>query len=238
MADDAAGKLDRARSRLALFEQMVSKALGYPLPSHPLLAWRLEELVNDYLQAKAYPVERLPGIIDRAIDLKAQLFFILDTLGIHNELISGRGFDLHGAPMSQPRLRLRHLAVMQSLIGQTRVLWERLMTLVYYLETGKDPDAKSIRRVFFRDIQDWSGKWGVLAEWESSIDAYDTDFRTPEYHTRSRMRKELFGDAPTDPNEVFALVTPVMNGFWEVLIAYVRGVESPVISLGRTISNG
>lgn len=63
---------------------------------------------------------------------------------------------------------------MQSWIGQLRVLWERLMTLVYFLEEGKDPRGKlSIRKQFFRGITSWGGRWDVFAEWESFIDQYD-----------------------------------------------------------------
>jgi hypothetical protein len=86
---------------------------------------------------------------------------------------------------------------MQVRIGQLRILWERLMTLVYYLEQGKEPDGKSVRKQFFRRLTSWNERWDVLVGWEAFIDEYDTRFRTPEYHKRSSMRNELFGRLST-----------------------------------------
>jgi hypothetical protein len=120
------------------------------------------------------------------------------------------------------------------MVGQARILWERLMTLVYYLEEGQDPRGKSIRKVFFPKIPSWGGRWDILAEWESEIDWYDRLYRTPEFHTRSTLRKDLFETQLTDPNLVMAPIQP-MHGFWQVFIAAVRGVQSPIVRLGRMI---
>lgn len=240
------GELERARSRVVEFEQIIYqtiselKRLSYPddaewqIEHNPLLAWRLVDLFDSYKEANKYPLSRLPGVADRAIDLKLQMYFVSElNPGIHNHLLSGTGFSVSD-PQSTPRHHLTHLCLMQAWIGQLRVLWERLMTLVYFLEEGQDPNGKSVRRQFFRAIETWDGRWDVLAEWESFIDKYDQLYRTPEYHNRSSMRKALFGEPSEDPNSIMAPLNPVM-GIWDVLMANVQGVASPVKWLGRRI---
>jgi hypothetical protein len=245
--DDEA--VDRARARVDAFEDLIRRAIeenyhrnfdarfaAHLIPNDPVLAWDLRDLTDRYTSAGAYPAERLAGVLDRAIDLKLQYHFVMTTLGIHNTVISQ---DFHiASPLDTPRDHLMHLSVMQSLIGQVRVLWERLMTLVYYLETGGDPRGKSVRRVFFGALGGWGERWTVLREWEPVVDDYDAEFRTPEYHNRSRMRRELFGGPVTDPNEIMALITPVMNGFWPVLCANVAGARRSVVRLGHNVSSG
>jgi hypothetical protein len=243
------GELERARSRVVEFEQIIYQAVSEikhlnaqhdeaerQVRENQLLAWRLEDLFDSYGQSNVYPLGRLPGVADRAIDLKLQLYFVSElNIGIYHTLLFGTDLDLRN-PQSTPRHHLTHLCLMQSWIGQLRVLWERLMTLVYFLEEGKDPRGKlSIRKQFFRGITSWGGRWDVFAEWESFIDQYDKLYRTPEYHNRSSMRKALFGDPSTDPNSIMAPLDPVIGGFWDVLMANVQGVASPVKWLGRKI---
>lgn len=247
-ADDV-GRLVRARARVETFDDMIRGVLEeqyrrnfgasaeHLLRNETLLRWDLRELMDRYAEAAAYPHDRLAGLADRAIDFKLQFRFVNMNLGIQNQLVYGAGFDPR-KPLATPVAHLWHLSLLQSLIGQVRVLWERLMTLVYYLEMGHDPRGKSIRRVFFNDIAHWSPRWDVLREWEPVIARYDSDFRTPEFHNRSRMRRELFGEPSTDPNDIMAPLTPVMNGFWEVLLANVQGQQSHVSRLGYNVSSG
>lgn len=240
--------LTNSRARAVEFDQMIRQAVSENairnvgpqhaetfLQDHYLLGWDLVDLFDSYQEAGAYPLSRLPGVTDRAIDLKLQLYFVAEVnMGVHNSLLYGKDFDLR-SPQGKPGPHLVHLCLMQAWIGQMRVLWERLMTLVYFLEEGQDPAGKSVRRRFFGSIEKWAGRWNVLAEWHSFISKYDELYRTPEYHNRSSMRKELFGHPSTDPNSITAPLSPVMNGFWDVLIANVKGVPSNVLALGRRI---
>jgi hypothetical protein len=240
--------LSTARARAVEFDQMIYQAVSetaqQSLPSpmvgshvrdHYLLKWDLVKLFDSYKEAGAYPLERLPQVTDRAIDLKLQFYFVADVnLGLHNHVFVGTGFDTRN-PENMPRHHLIHLCLMQAWIGQLRVLWERLMTLVYFLEEGEDPRGRSIRKRFFDRIESWHSNWRVLAEWQAFIDNYDRIYRTPEYHNRSSMRKALFEHQPADPNSILSPLSPIMNGFWEVLIATLRGEASNVVRLGRTV---
>lgn len=240
--------LANSRARAVEFDEMIRQVISENairnfgpdfaethIRDHHLLGWDLVGLFDSYQEAAVYPVERLPGVIDRAIDLKLQLYFVAEVNpGVHNSIFFGKDIDLRN-PRAFPGPYLVHLCLMQADIGQLRILWERLMALVYYLEEGHDPGGKSTRRRFFSQIAEWEGHWDVLAEWESFISKYDETYRTPEYHNRSKMRKELFGHPTSDPNSIMSPMSPVMNGFWPVLSANVRGVQSNIVALGRKI---
>ena len=239
--------LANSRARAVEFDEMIRETVSENLirnlgpdlaetfiRDHQLLAWDLVDLFDSYQSAGVYPIERLPGVIDRAIDLKLQLYYVSQiNPAVHNLVLSGTEFTLKN-PQETPGLHLTHLCFMQAWIGQLRILWERLMTLVFYLEEGRDP-GKSVRRRFFSRIAEWECRRDVLAEWESFISKYDETYRTPEYHNRSNMRKELFGHPTSDPNSIMSPMTPVMSGFWPVFSANARGVQSNIIALGRKV---
>jgi hypothetical protein len=239
--------LDRIRGRVAHFENIIERAQRSQFaadPPHlaaaflqhdPILAWRLLDLFDAYSSSSAYPLGRLPPVIDHAIDTKLQLYNVARVIpGTENALVYLRGFD-PADPVAAPRLQLARLCYEQAMIGQSRVLWDRLMRLIYYLEEGVDPKGKSTRRVFFRDLPRWSMRWDALGEWEDEIDTYDATYRTPEYHKGSILKKELLGGPAHDPNETSALLTPVMNGIWTMLMANVQGISHNIIRLGRRV---
>jgi hypothetical protein len=241
------GELDRIRGRVATFEGLVEQAqhhqfAGDPsevaaafLQDDPILAWRLLDLFDTYRSGSVYPRERLPGVIDRAVDTKLQLYYVARVLpGTENALVYQGGFDPTN-PLATPNLQLARLCYAQGMIGQSRVLWDRLMRLVHFLEEGRDPEGKSTRRVFFRDLPRWSPRWDVLREWEADIDRYDVAYRTPEYHQGSILKKELLGGDANDPNRLASLLTPMMNGLWAVLVTNVQGNPHHILSLGRRI---
>jgi len=240
-------ELDRIRGRVATFEDIIEQAQRLQfaadppeiadafLQHDPILAWRLLDLLDSYRSRLAYPRDRIPGVIDRAIDTKLQLYFVARVLpGTENMLVHLRGFQATN-PLATPNLQLARLCYAQAMIGQSRVLWDRLMRLVYYLEEGQDPEGKSIRRVFFRAVPRWSPRWDVLSKWEADIDRYDSAYRTPEYHHGSVLKKELLGGPTNDPNRLLALLTPVMNGMWTVLMANVQASPHDILSLGRRV---
>jgi hypothetical protein len=106
--DDLQAKLDRARSRLTEFEQIINEAVsGSYYPYHPpefaenlmrddpVLSWRLVDLFDAYLDAGAYPIDRLPGVADRALDAKLEYYFVAKAMpGLHNWAVSNQGFEL------------------------------------------------------------------------------------------------------------------------------------------------
>jgi hypothetical protein len=239
--------LDRVRGRVADFEEIIERAqrsqfAGDPphvadafLQHDPILAWRLLDLFDAYRSGSVHPRERLPRFIDRAIDTKLQLYNVARVIpGTENALVYLRGFD-PANPLATPSLQLARLCYEQAMIGQSRVLWDRLMRLIYYIEEGRDPEGKSNRRVFFRDLSRWSPRWDPLSEWEDEIDTYDAVYRTPEYHKGSILKKELLGGQALDPNETSSLLAPVMNGIWTMLMANVQGTPHNIVRLGRRV---
>lgn len=246
--DDLEDRLARARNQLEKFEQFVGQAISdiyhRDFPPHiaeqlierdTMNAWPLLEFFDQYRAAQVYDDDRLPELSYQAMDLKLSYYFASRAiLGVHNRCLSGSEFTMND-PLKTPSLYLTHMCLMHALIGQSRTLWDRLMGFVYYLEEGKEPEGKSIRRVFFRRVADWGGRWHVFAGWKDRIDDYDNLFRTPEFHKASRFRASIFQD-PIDPNQVMALLTPVMNGFWPVLMANIEGKATPILRFGLTFT--
>ncbi|MFE3572629.1 hypothetical protein ACFXON_24790, partial [Bacillus subtilis] len=202
----------------------------------PVLSWRLlEDFFEPYQSAGIYPIARLPHLAYAVMDLKMQFYFVTRVSGgTWNALLSGTEFSLDDDPTSRPGQYFQHLYLMQAGIGQTRILWDRLMGFVYWLEEGRETPGKSIRSAFFKRLPEWSPRWDVLDEWEARIDKYDKRFRTAEFHKSSTLRASIFSEA-INPNEIIALIEPVMNGFWDVLKGNITGTPTGVMALGRQV---
>jgi hypothetical protein len=169
---------------------------------HHMFRWSLLEFFDLYQRTEVYPLSRLPNLAYRIMDLKLQLYNSVQVMpAIHNHLFSDTEFTIKD-PHRSPGLYLQHLCVMQALIGASRTLWDRLMSFVYYLEEGHEPNGKSIRKKFFASIPRWENKWQAFAEWADRIDKYDRLYRTPELHKNSTLRASLFKAAAIDPNEI------------------------------------
>ena len=205
------------------------------LKHDPVLVWDLLSFIDVYKSAKIYPLERLPKVVDRLIDTKLQLHFVTNVLpATQNIVVYLAGFDPSN-PLATPNLQLARLSYSQITIGQSRVLWDRLMRIIYYVEEGQDPPGKSVRRRFFGNLPTWSLRWALLIEWESEIDAYDSAYRTPEYHKGSILKRELLGGDKVDPNDLTSLLVPVMNGMWTVIMANAQGKPHNITRLGRHV---
>jgi len=235
------------RERVAEFEDIIFQARSAQhadlAPEHaklflshdPVLAWNLSSFIDAYLASSVYPAERLVAVMDRLIDTKLQLHFVTQVWpGTMNLMVYLRGFDPK-APQAIPNLQLARLAYSQAMIGATRVLWERLMRLIYFLETGNDPVGKHTQKSFFRELPNWSPRWDLLAEFQADISNYDQVFRTPEYHKGSILKRELLGGDIVDINDVLGLMTPITNGVWTVMMSNITGVPHNIIRLGRKV---
>jgi hypothetical protein len=246
--DDLQAKLTAARSDLEEFERMISDVVTrnhrsyFPgdfaehlIDNDPVLRWRLvDDFFDPYITIGRYDLANLPRLAYRIIDLKLQYYNVAQIMpGIHNHLLGDSPFSL-AEPLETPGLYLQHLCLMQAWIAQARILWDRLMSFIFILEEGREP-GKSIRKDFFKSIPSWCGRWDQFLEFERRIDKYDRIYRTPEFHKNSVLRASLTNQEPIDPNEIAALVSPVMNGFWGLLIDNINGIQSNIISLGRTI---
>jgi hypothetical protein len=255
---DLQTRIDNARQQLEQFEKLLSDAYLDHLIKNFGPDWGrrqfddhqrdfdwhlLRDFFEPYQSAGFYPIERLPGATYWLLDLKLQHFLIVNCIiPIQNTVVFGKkGFTLAN-PRTHPMTYLDHICITQAMIGQVRALWDRLMGLVYFLETGKNLQQRrlrgSARRRFFHEIVDWGGRWEPLREWESELEWYDAEFRTPEFHNNSRLRAGIFKQVVPDPNAIMTLLSPVTSGFWQLLVANVKGLEVPPgIRLGRQIDS-
>lgn len=134
--------------------------------SHPLAKWDLLTLFDQYAKSRVYPLERLRRLVYYLMDVKLQLYFLMEVdLGLNNILVYDRGYD-NKVPRAKPHIFLTRLSLDQSFILKSRILWERLMNLLYYIETGEELEnrvsgRKSKRKVFFKRMLD-EERWRFL----------------------------------------------------------------------------
>ncbi len=247
-AEGTQADIDRARDRVAECERVIRAVLDQK--QRELLGdryrpefqsqrwdirWDLVRLFDKCIAGKQFPPERASRFIDYMIDVKLELYYLMEVFGgLSNEHVYFRGFD-EKRPLEQPRLLLIKLALDQSEIGANRVLWERIMNAVYYLDTGteledKVTNRKSKKAVFFKRVSEVDA-WKPLGSAEKLLEWYDNSFRTPEYHKSSVLRSALLGRALIDDSELLDPVNMVLNGVWETIAAAIDG-DRPPFSLG------
>ncbi|MER6665099.1 hypothetical protein ABT256_11165 [Amycolatopsis japonica] len=217
------------------FEHLILEALKekYPqnffereVPFLPVLRWNTRTLLGRYIESNSYPNDRAAKFLFNVIDFKLQLYYILESdVGLYNHLyedeLAKLGLD---SSNPTPRLLLRRLSFDQNLIGKSRILWERLMNLIYYLEEGKELDGKSKKGKFFRWLRESADrKWLFMAPYEEVLVSYDQQFRTPEFHKGSVLRAELLGQKSIDVNDLLDLVNRASNVILENLTSILEG---------------
>lgn len=132
-------------------------------------------------------------------------------------------------------VKLVLLSLHQDTIAKSRILWERIMGLVYFIETGAEDiprsAKRSVKKTFF-DMCKANPQWKWLVPYDPVITRYDDQFRTPELHKRSTLRSLLMrGEdlaAPTE--EILSLLNSAMNQVWDNILSIVSG--GGVVSLG------
>lgn len=225
------------------FDELIDKALdererNYGVAvfeHHHLRRMRVADLARLYRDRGEYPVDRLPGVVDRAVDVKLQLYL---TGEITPALVNHHYYARVNAQPSDADLvsvKLMLLSLHQDMITKSRILWERVMGLIYFIETGAADIPKSNKRsaksTFFRMCSS-TPRWKWLVPYEPGIQGYDDAFRTPEVHKRSALRGLLMrGDDLVAPsNELMRLLNDAMNQVWDNIQSIVSG--GGVISLG------
>ncbi|MER5504199.1 hypothetical protein ABT052_02605 [Streptomyces sp. NPDC002766] len=194
---------------------------------NPLLRWDLVKFVDTYRESGIYQEDRLKPVFYHLMDLKLMLYFVSEVdLGLSNAIYY---LPLHQAGMQSPSplLTLRKLSIDHSIIGKSRVAWERLMNAIYHLEFGRDldrstPKRKSKKSFFFDAIQE-APKWVWLEPYRKVVSDYDEKFRTSEFHKSSILRGEFLGTRKIDLNELLTLVNYLNNNIWDNLISIVAG---------------
>ncbi len=232
-------EIAEVKKLVAEFEDIMQRAYEQKYAAYPasfkesmsrmnvVRRWDLNQFVEAYVTSGQYPPDRLDRAIHHLFDVKLQLYYILEVdLGLSNSIVYDRGYDAAN-PLVNPHLLMARFSLDQNLIGKSRVLWERIMNFVYYLETGETLEGKvsgkrSKRKVFF-EFLDGAPRWRWLEPYGRALQAYEDKFRTPEFHKSSVLRAELFGKRTNDPQELLDLVNRAMNGIFENVIAIVSG---------------
>jgi hypothetical protein len=197
---------------------------------HPLAQWDLVAFFDEYLRAGVYPVKRLQRLVFHLMDVKLQLYYLLEVdLGLYNSLVYGRGYTA-GQPRAKPHVFLTRLSLDQSLILKSRILWERIMHLLYHLETGEELEEKvtgrrSKRKEFFERMLG-SDRWQFLEPYRLMLDRYEAAYRNPESHKRSVLRAKLMTGVSVDANELLRLVNSATNALWDNMVSIVGGGQA------------
>ena len=205
------------------------------LEHYPLRRMRVEQLAEGYLAGGVYPAERIPGVVDRSIDMKLQMYV---TGEIPPSMMNRHYHDrLNKRPDDRDLIsvKLVLLSLHQDLITKSRILWDRIMGLVYFIETGTEDiprsGNRSAKRTFF-EMCDSAPQWRWLVPYRDHIGDYDDRFRTPEVHKRSTLRSRLMRgeDLAEQSNEILSLLNSAMNQVWDNVVSIVSG--GGVVSLG------
>lgn len=227
------------RSEIELFENLIEAALQekyatYPeqiktslLRNHPMRTWNVITFFEAFHESKCYPIERLNRSIYYLFDIKLQMYLIIEVdIGLYNRLVYDRGYNQNN-PHAKPHIFITRLSLDQSLISKSRILWERIMNFVFFLETGeilddKVPRKKSKKSFFFAEIIKYPN-WKFLEPYYVELQKYDDSFRTPEFHKSSILRKELLGRRDTDPDDLMNLINRAINVIWENALSITKG---------------
>lgn len=198
----------------------------------------IREFAESYAEQTSYPHDRIQTLVYLLFDFKIELFFILELdIGLYNHLIYNLGYD-NSSIVDNPYIHLRRLSLDQTVILKSRILWERTMNFVYFLETGVELEIsgrKSKKAKFFKFIED--NRWSFLLDYKDYVDWFDDKLRTPEVHKFSTLRKSFQDRSYPSSEKVLAFTNLIINVFWENMLSIVKGNEPPIRYWDVGISN-
>ena len=217
------------------FENKLLEALEFKYKSQPqqiktslietsfVKGMNIKKFYELYLEKGVYPQERIEKLIYQLFDIKIEMFYIIELdIGLYNHLIYNIGFDNSNID-EFPYIALRKLSLDQTLIVKSRILWERVMNFIYYLETGKDLARKSKKTYFFNFIK--STKWSYLEVYKNYIEWFDKRLRAPEVHKDSTLRKGFLTGSTPPPEKMLGVTNIVLNSIWTNLLQIIQGGE-------------
>jgi hypothetical protein len=212
------------------------KAYGYPVfEHHHLRRMRVGSLALAYRDGGVFPSERTSGVIARAIDVKLQLYITGEIVpGLLNERYYAR-VNHNPALADSTSVKLVMLSLHQDMITKSRILWDRIMGWIYFIETGSEDIPRTARRSAkrrFFEMCRTTPRWRWMEAYEPTLTDFDDRFRTPEVHKRSVLRALLIKGDDLDgaANELMGLLNHAMNQIWENVESIVGG--GGVVSLG------
>jgi hypothetical protein len=125
-------------------------------------------------------------------------------------------------------IRLVRLSLRQDLIVKARILWERIMRLIYLVQTGEKDiprsGSRSVKTNFFAMCEE-HGRWRWVMAYRPQIHNFDDILRTPEVHGPSTLRKMLLrATEPADLDQsMLSMLSAGMNEIWTNIESILRG---------------
>lgn len=205
-----------------------AEALRATAASEP---FAVEKFVKAYRAGDVYPEERLSNLVYLFTDVRLQLRYLEFDAANANESYY---LPIHVNPelANDPRYKVRLMAIDQSVIGRSRIAWEKLMVALYYMETGKrelpKTSNRSAKTAFFKWVET-TETWAWLAPYASEVTEHDERYRTPEYHKHSVLRARIFDRQGPEPNDMMRLSNLTRNAIWPNILSIVGG-GAPVYS--------
>jgi hypothetical protein len=173
--------------------------------------WDAEFLVR-LLRTLGRPAAEATTALDCLLDVTYQHALIHAESWLFYCAISRNGYK-SGDPSLPPHVVLLDHAFLQSLILKSRIFWEKIMNLIYFLGTGRvleGTSKKSKKGAFFK----WAEaerKWRFCLRFRETVEAHDSHHRTPEAHKRSGLRAAFVRQNTVPSDELFALLNKASN---------------------------
>lgn len=152
----------------------------------------IKRFYKEYLQQKIpeYKKDKLEVLVQYLLDIKIELLMISNDFGKYN-------YYINKLRPEDPKLAFNKVSIYQNIAFKSRVVLEKIMNFIYFLEEGEKlqepksgPDKGSKKRKFFKWAKQ-NKKWNFLTTYKKDIDAYELEFRTPEVHWISRLKRIL-----------------------------------------------
>ncbi|MFH1509213.1 MAG: hypothetical protein ABIE68_03550 [bacterium] len=208
------GYLDEFYSQYSNMTPEIKKSIikDYYNPDH---FYDPRKFLEDYYKSN-YPKERAVKLVQYVMDIKLQKIFMDIDCYLYSNGIN------KSDPSSTPLAYIRRLSFQQTLIGKIGVIWDRIMLFIYLLENGKEIQGKKIQKSFFNFIER-DEKWKFMEVFKEVLEKFKNEFRTPEFHESSTLRRYLTENEIPNDNLILKPLNKAMNNIWENTLAIVQG---------------
>ena len=191
------------------------------------------ELVKLLKNSQPYQHIDQNKLIDLLHEIKIQITFIMITFGQFNSSVYDKtipGSNVDQQIFNNMSILLNYLSLTQDIVIKSRILFERIMNFIIFLEEGKELKGRSKnskRSEFYKIIK--GTPWEFFLEYQSFIDAYDQQFRAAEVHAGSFLKRYLVGKSLPDSDVIMSFSNFLMNIFWGNLKNILQGKNAPSI---------
>ena len=197
----------------------------------------LKEFLESYQKSK-YCTDKediTEKVILNLMDIKLEIFFIWEVeIGQYNSRVIDKVGSFEEIKENN-YIYLVKLNLDQNMIYKTRVLWERIMNLVYLVGTQKLLETKNSKKQKFKNFIKSNEEWNSMYNVVEKIEAIDNAFRTPETHKYSRIRSMFLNKEDMHADEFcMNLVEVFINETYPNILNILMGQEPSIKSWGKT----